>query len=163
MYNHKENKYKKLLPLMYVFAFIFALPLIRQDLSGFNSMLYMMDFMGVFFLVFGLFKLIDLNGFVYGFQKYDFIAKRFKAYGYIYPFIEIGLGIMYLLGLMYIFQNILVLFLASIGIYTAYKYIGHADNIECVCLGTVFKLPMTWVTLSENVLMLLMVIFMMLM
>lgn len=158
----KENKYKKLIPLVYVFLFIFSFPLLRQ-ISELNGMLYMMDFMGVFFLVFGLFKLIDLHGFVNGFQEYDFIAKRFKAYGYVYPFLEIGLGILYLLGLMFLWQNILVLFLAGIGIYTAYKYIDHADEIQCVCLGTIFKLPMTWVTLSENLLMFVMVIFMMLM
>jgi hypothetical protein len=160
--NSKENKYKKLIPLAYVFLFIFSFPLIRQidELSG---MLYMMDFMGIFFLIFGLFKLIDLHGFVTGFKEYDFMAKRFKAYGYVYPFIEIGLGIMYLLGLMLLWQNILVFILAGIGIYTAYKYIDRADEIHCVCLGTVFKLPMTWITLSENLLMLVMVIFMMLM
>ncbi len=160
---NNTNKYKKLLPLIYVFAFIFVFPLIRQSISYFNPMLYMMDFMGVFFLVFGLFKLIDLHGFVKGFQKYDFISRRFKSYGYVYPFLEIGLGIMYLLGLMFLWQNVLVLALSLIGIYTAYKYIDHADEIECVCLGTVFKLPMTWVTLSENLLMFLMVIFMTLM
>lgn len=158
----KESTLKRLAPLFYVFIFIFAFPLIRQ-ISVINGMLYMMDFMGIFFLVFGLFKLIDLHGFVTGFQQYDFIAKKFKFYGYAYPFIEIGLGILYLIGLMFLWQNILVVILASIGIYTAYKYIGHADQIECVCLGTIFKLPMTWVTLSENVLMLVMVLFMIVM
>ena len=159
---NKESNLKRLTPLFYVFGFIFLFPLVRQ-LNGVNSMLYMMDFMGVFFLVFGLFKLIDLHGFVNGFQEYDFIAKKFKFYGYIYPFVEIILGAMYLLGIMYLWQNLLVLILSSIGIFTAYKYIGHADDIECVCLGTVFKLPMTWVTLSENLLMFVMVLFMMLM
>ena len=158
----KESTLKRLTPVFYVFLFIFIFPLIRQ-ISEVNGMLYMMDFMGIFFLVFGLFKLIDLPGFVMGFQEYDFIAKKFPIYGYIYPFMEIILGIMYLIGLMFLWQNILVIILASIGIYTAYKYIGHADEIECVCLGTIFKLPMTWVTLSENALMLIMVLFMLLM
>lgn len=157
------NKHKRLVPLMYVFAFIALVPLARQDLLNFDLALYMMDFMGVFFLVFGLFKLIDLKGFVEGFTQYDIITKRFKSYGYAYPFIETGLGILYLVGFMFLWQNLLVLALSLIGTYTAYKYIGHADEIECVCLGTVFKLPMTWVTFSENFLMLIMVLFMMLM
>jgi len=155
----KQSNFKRLIPLFYVFLFIFIFPLIRQ-VGGINGMLYMMDFMGIFFLVFGLFKLIDLHGFVNGFQEYDFIAKKFKFYGYIYPFVEILLGMMYLLGIMYLWQNLLVLILSSIGIYTAYKYIDHEDDIRCVCLGTMFDLPMTWVTLSENVLMLIMVLFM---
>jgi uncharacterized membrane protein len=156
---NNQNKYQKLLPLFYVFLFIFIFPLIRQT-NGFNWMLYMMDFMGIFFLVFGLFKLIDLKGFVMGFQQYDFIARRFPAYGYAYPFIEIGLGVLYLMGYMFLWQNILVVILATIGIYTAYKYTDHKDDIRCVCLGTMFDLPMTWVTLSENALMLVMVLFM---
>lgn len=159
----KENKYKKLIPLFYVFLLIFLFPLIRQDLGNVNGMLYMMDFMGIFFIVFGLFKLIDLKGFVMGFQQYDFVAKRFHSYGYFYPFIEVALGILYLMGYMFLLQNLLALVLALIGIITAYKYIDHEDDIRCVCLGTLFDLPMTWVTLSENLLMFFMVLFMLLM
>lgn len=158
-----KNKYKELLPLLYVFLLIFALSSVRQIAFGVNPMIFMMDFMGVFFIVFGLLKLIDLKGFVDGFQVYDLIAKRYRSYGYSYPFIEIVLGGMYLLGIMFLWQNILVLFLASIGIYTAYKSINHEDEIRCVCLGTLFDLPMTWVTFFENTLMLLMVIFMIIM
>ncbi len=156
---NSQNKYQKLLPLFLVFLFIFTFPVIRQ-INGVNGMLYMMDFMGIFFLVFGMFKLLDLKGFVVGFQQYDFVARRFPAYGYAYPFIEIGLGILYLMGYMFLWQNILVAILATIGIYTAYKYTDHKDDIRCVCLGTMFDLPMTWVTLSENALMLVMVLFM---
>lgn len=158
----KESKFRKLIPLFYVFLFIFSFPLIRQ-VNEFDGMLYMMDLMGIFFLVFGLFKLMNLQGFTHGFQEYDFIAARFKFYGYIYPFVEIILGVMYLMGMMYLWQNLLVIVLSSIGMYTSYKHIGHADEIECVCLGTIFKLPMTWVTPFENLIMFIMVLFMMLM
>lgn len=158
-----KNKYKELLPLLYVFLVILALSSVRQIASGTNPMMFMMDFMGIFFMVFGLLKLVDLKGFVDGFQSYDSIASRFRLYGYIYPFIEIALGGLYLLGIMFLWQNILVFVLASIGIYTAYKSINQENEIRCVCLGTLFDLPMTWVTLFENALMLLMVIFMIIM
>ncbi len=158
-----KNKYKELLPLLYVFLVILALSSVRQIVSGTNPMMFMMDFMGIFFMVFGLLKLVDLKGFVDGFQSYDSIASRFRLYGYIYPFIEIALGGLYLLGIMFLWQNILVFVLASIGIYTAYKSINQESEIRCVCLGTLFDLPMTWVTFFENALMLLMVIFMIIM
>ena len=158
-----KNKYKELLPLLYVFLVILALSSVRQIVSGTNPMMFMMDFMGIFFMVFGLLKLVDLKGFVDGFQSYDSIASRFRLYGYIYPFIEIALGGLYLLGIMFLWQNILVFVLASIGIYTAYKSINQENEIRCVCLGTLFDLPMTWVTFFENALMLLMVIFMIIM
>lgn len=158
-----KNKYKELLPLLYVFLVILALSSVRQIAFGVDPMMFMMDFMGIFFIVFGLLKLIDLKGFVDGFQKYDLVAKKFRLYGYSYPFIEIAIGGLYLLGIMFLWQNILVIILASIGIYTAYKSINQENEIRCVCLGTLFDLPMTWVTLFENALMLLMVIFMIIM
>lgn len=158
-----KNKYKELLPLLYVFLVILALSSVRQIVSDTNPMMFMMDFMGIFFMVFGLLKLVDLKGFVDGFQSYDSIASRFRLYGYIYPFIEIALGGLYLLGIMFLWQNLLVVILASIGVYTAYKSINQENEIRCVCLGTLFDLPMTWVTFFENALMLLMVIFMIIM
>lgn len=158
-----KNKYQQLTPLLYVFLVILALSSVRQIVSGIDPMMFMMDFMGVFFMVFGLLKLVDLKGFVDGFQSYDFIAKRFQIYGYSYPFIEIALGALYLLGIMFLWQNLLVVVLTTVGIYTAYKSINQKNEIRCVCLGTLFDIPMTWVTFFENTLMLLMVIFMIIM
>lgn len=158
-----KNKYRELTPLLAVFLIILALSSIRQITQGLDPMLFMMDFMGIFFIVFGLLKVVDLKGFVDGFQAYDFIAKRFRIYGYSYPFIEIALGGLYLLGMMFLWQNILVVILSSIGVYTAYKSIKEEKGIRCVCLGTMFDLPMTWVTIFENALMLIMVIFMIIM
>ncbi len=158
-----KNKYQELTPLLYVFLVILGLSSIRQLASGVNPMMFMMDFMGIFFMVFGFLKLVDLKGFVDGFQAYDFMAKRWRFYGYLYPFIEIGIGGLYLLGIMFLWQNILVVILTSVGMYTAYKSINQENEIRCVCLGTLFDLPMTWVTFFENALMLLMVIFMIIM
>ena len=112
-----KNKHHELLPLLYVFLVVLALSSVRQITQGINPMVFMMDFMGIFFMVFGLLKLIDLPGFVDGFQKYDFIAKRWRLYGYLYPFIEIAIGGLYVLGIMFLWQNILVIILTSIGIY----------------------------------------------
>ncbi|MFA5132009.1 MAG: MauE/DoxX family redox-associated membrane protein [Candidatus Paceibacterota bacterium] len=162
---NKKNvtTFQKLVPLLYVFAVIFFLSSVRQFATGINPFLFMMDFMGIFFIVFGLFKLVDLRGFVEGFKSYDFIAKRYTAYGYAYPFIEIALGVLYILGFMFVWQTLLVLFLSAMGIYTAYIAIKHEDEIPCVCLGTLFDFPMTWVTFTENTIMFLMALFMMVM
>ncbi len=158
-----RNKYKELSPLLYIFLIILALSSVRQIAVEINPILFMMDFMGIFFMVFGLLKLVDVKGFVDGFRDYDFIASKWRVYGYSYPFIEIALGALYLLGYMFLWQNILVIFLTSIGIYTAYKSIKDENGVRCVCLGTLFDIPMTWVTFFENTLMLLMVIFMIIM
>jgi uncharacterized membrane protein len=157
--DNKSNINKNLTPLFVVICGIFLVSLIRQ-FNGSDFMLWMMDFMGIFLVTFGLFKLYDLKGFAEGFSTYDLIAKRFKVYAFAFPFIEIVLGFMYLLGFMFLWQNVLVLLLSILGCVSAYKIIKKKEEIECVCLGTAFKLPMTWVTFTENFLMLIMVLFM---
>lgn len=159
----KQSNHQKLLPLFYVFGLIIFLSLIRQFLNGIDFMMWMMDFMGIFFIIFGLFKLYDLSGFVEGFKTYDIIAKKFTVFGYAYPFIEILLGVMYLAGFMFMWQNIVALILAGLSIYSAYIAIRNKEEIQCVCLGTAFNLPMTNVTLIENGVMFVMALFMVLM
>ncbi len=56
----------------------------------------MHDFMGFFLVVFALLKVFNLSGFADGFQKYDLLARRFRAYALAYPFIELALGLGYL-------------------------------------------------------------------
>lgn len=156
-------KNKSLLPLFFVLTGIFILSLIRQFTIGINFNLWMMDFMGIFFVIFGLFKLYDLKGFVESFKTYDIVAKRITSFGYAFPFIEITLGIMYLAGLMFLWQNIIALIITLLGIYSAYTVIKKREEVQCVCLGTFFNLKMTKVTLIENGVMFVMVIFMLLM
>lgn len=160
--NNKSN-HTRLLPLFSIFALIILLSLIRQLLNGVDFMMWMMDFMGIFFVIFGLFKLYDLKGFVQGFQSYDVITKKIPQFGYAYPFIEILLGLTYLLGFMFVWQNLVALIFASFGLYSAYIALKNKDEIQCVCLGTFFNLPMTYVTLLENGVMFGMALFMLLM
>ena len=144
-----NSKIKDLAPLLYILLGVSILAGIRQ-IENLDSMLYMMDWMGLFLLSFGMLKLVDLKGFTEGFASYDIIAKRFKNYGYVFPFIEIALGILYLMGYMFILQNVLVLSISILGMYSAYKAIVSKTNIRCVCLGTLFHIPMTWTTFVEN-------------
>ncbi len=57
----------------------------------------MLDFMGLFYIVFSFFKMLDLKGFPESFRMYDPLAKRVPFYGKVYPFIETALGLMFLL------------------------------------------------------------------
>ena len=150
---------KELAPLISVILGISLIALLRQ-IAGINTMLYMMDWMGLFLLVFGGLKLVDLKGFALGFASYDIVAKRVRYYGYIFPFLEIGLGVLYLSGYMFLLQNILVLIISVLGMYSAYKVITNKLEIRCVCLGVLFHIPMTWATFIENFLMGAMVILM---
>ena len=120
---------------------------------------WMNNFMGGFFMAFSFFKFLDLNGFSNSFSTYDIIAKKWKSYGKIYPFIELGLGVAYLLAIHSAITNticILILTASTIGVIQA---VLGKKQIQCACLGTVFNLPMSTVTIIENFTMILMAIF----
>jgi hypothetical protein len=113
----------------------------------------MPNFMAGFFLVFSFFKLLDLAGFAQSYAMYDLLAKRVPAYGYIYPFIELALGALYLFGYKPMFTNVITLIVmtfSSIGVILA---VTNKQKIRCACLGTGFNLPMTTVTIIEDLLM----------
>ena len=145
---------KDFAPLIGIFAAIIAFTLIRVWIHGGWDLMYAMnDFMAGFFIVFGAFKIINLPHFVEAYTKYDLIAQRIKWYAYAYPFIEVALGIAYLIRFMPIATNAftyVLMLVSGIGVAIA---LAKGENLMCACLGMVFKLPMTYVTLFEDLLM----------
>lgn len=110
-------------------------------------------FMGYFFLIFGGFKAVRLEGFVSAYRMYDIVAKRSAAYAYVYPFIELALAVLYLSGVFLLQANIITLVIMLIGAAGVYVKLREKEEIPCACLGAVFKIPMTYVTLIEDLLM----------
>ena len=156
-------KFRFYVPLIVIFATIIAFTLIKAYLgSNFSTASLMLDFMAGFFLVFGGFKLIKLSAFAEAYEMYDIIAKRSKIYANIYPFIEIGLGIMFLLRFEVIIAAWITLALMSINSIGAYNGIRDKKVLMCACLGSVFKLPMSFVSLGEDLLMVAMALLIML-
>ncbi|NBO10845.1 MAG: hypothetical protein EBV25_04690, partial [Methylophilaceae bacterium] len=110
-------------------------------------------FMAGFFLVFSFFKMLNIQAFASSYAMYDLLAIRFKAYGYIYPFIELGLGIAYLISYNPITTNTLTLIVMTFSSLGVIKAVLDKQKIRCACLGTVFNLPMSTVTIIEDLLM----------
>ena len=155
----EPTDYRKLYPLFLVFAYLISAVLLRQWYVGYwNSMEVMINFMGGFFIIFSFFKLLDLNGFVSSFSTYDPITKVWNGYGYLYPFIELGLGIAFLTRIDLFWTNVLTLIIVGIGTIGVAQAVLNKRSIQCACLGTVFNLPMTKVTLTENSIMIIMAI-----
>ena len=118
----------------------------------------MLDFMGLFYIVFSFFKLLDLKGFPESFRMYDPVAKMIPAYGWVYPFIELALGLMLLMRFQItaaLIVTILILGTTTIGVT---KTLLDKKSIRCACLGTALKLPMTEATFIENAIMLVMAV-----
>ncbi|MFK7821618.1 MAG: heavy-metal-associated domain-containing protein [Planctomycetaceae bacterium] len=138
-------------PLLLIVGFIAggtAILAMRAD--RFSEANLMSDFMGLFFVVFSFFKLLDLRGFARAFRTYDLIAEQSRAYAGLYPFIELTLGVLYLGRWFPMPVNFVTLVLMLIGSFGVIGAIKSNRKIQCACLGTVFKLPMSKVTLIEN-------------
>ncbi len=151
--NEPGYRLKDFLPLIIIFCIIISFTLMRQWIFAWHIQTAMNDFMAGFFLIFGGFKVLNLHGFAEAYAMYDIIAKRSTAYAYAYPFIEIGLGIAYLLRLYPTPVNIITLIIMLISSIGVAQELAQRRTITCACLGTVFKIPMTYVTLFEDVLM----------
>lgn len=138
------------IPLLVVASLIIIVSLIRTVVSESDLKDFILNFMTGFFLVFGGFKLMDLKGFANGYADYDILAKKWRAYGFIYPFIEIGFGLLMLAGyhtIWLLIVELIVMVFSGIGV--GIKILKR-EPFLCVCLGTFLKVPLTYVTLIED-------------
>ena len=153
----KSNKIKQLKPLFIILGYI-SVTSILLNFRNWNSTNAMLDFMGLFYIIFSFFKILDIKGFSKSFKMYDPLAKKITIYGYIYPFIEILLGLMFLTRIevnIALLITIIILGITSVGVT---KSLLNKRTINCACLGTTLKLPMTEATFIENAIMITMAI-----
>lgn len=144
-------------PLFLLATFLIGLVLlIELRMESFVWSRVMQNFMGAFFITFSFFKLLDLRGFADSYRMYDVVAKRLPAYALIYPFIELSLGVAYVTGVLPFATNAVTLVVMSVSSIGVIQSLFHKRKIRCACLGAVFNLPMSTVTLVEDALMVVM-------
>lgn len=108
-------------------------------------------FVGGFLLVSGSFKLIGYESFTSVFHRYDFIARRQPSYAYLYPFIQMILGVWYMLGIGSLFRNLIVFSVMFVGLFAVVKgLLRSGPTGHCVCLPHVLKLPLSTLLLFES-------------
>ena len=138
-------------PLLLIVGFLVGVTwIVHAQTPGRHWHEWMSDFMAGFFLVFSFFKLLNLSGFVQAYRGYDLIAAKSAAYAWAYPFIELALGVAYLTRWqpqVTHWATLAVMLISAAGVLNALR---KRQLIECACLGTVFKLPMSKVTLIED-------------
>ena len=154
----KKTKFQQLKPLLIIFLYI-IITTIFLHYKNWSMDEAMLDFMGLFYIVFSFFKILDLKGFPESFRMYDPIAKVFPIYGWIYPFFETILGLMFLIR--FEIKTALIFTIIFLGVTTVgvTKTLLERKKIQCACLGTALKLPMTEATFIENAIMILMALF----
>ena len=153
----RSSKIKQLKPLFIILGYI-SVTSILLNFRNWNSTNAMLDFMGLFYIIFSFFKILDIKGFSKSFKMYDPLAKKITIYGYIYPFIEILLGLMFLTRIevnIALLITIIILGITSVGVT---QTLLNKKTINCACLGTTLKLPMTEATFIENAIMIIMAI-----
>jgi len=146
-----------------IFLVLIIFTLLRQwSYGAWHPMWAMSDFMGGFFLIFSFFKIIDLKGFVRMYTAYNLLAEHIDFYAWLFPFIQLSIGIAYLLRVLPLISNITNFIIMTIGFISVLIKLIQKEIIPCACLGTVFKHPISIVSLSENGLMVGMALFMLL-
>jgi len=157
--NQEESKswlatYK---PLLLIFLFISAFSLINEfNASSMDWSRWMRNFMAGFFIVFSFFKFLNLKDFANSYQMYDIVAKAIPSYGLVYPFLELSLGILYFINFDPVITNTATLIIMGVSTIGVAQSILDKRKIQCACLGAVFDLPMSKVTLIEDLIMVVM-------
>lgn len=150
-------------PILLIFFYISLVTLLIQLTNHhFDFMQAMRHFMAGFFLVFSFFKMLNLKGFAESYMMYDVVARKIPAWGYAYAFLELGLGISYLIDFNPMVTNAVTFFVMSISIIGVLQSVLNKKKIQCACLGAVFNLPMSTVTIIEDGLMIIMSLIMLL-
>ena len=147
--SQEKSKLQQLKPLLLILFYISSAGVLLHY-KDWSWSEFMLDFMGLFYIVFAFFKMLDLKGFPESFKMYDPLAKRLPIYGWMYPFIETALGLMFLMRFevdIALIMTLVVLGITTIGVT---KTLMDKKSIRCACLGTALKLPMTEATLIEN-------------
>ncbi|WP_375558630.1 heavy metal-associated domain-containing protein [Bernardetia sp. OM2101] len=142
-------------PLFLIVGFILGVSILVQYpftdfFQNFSMMLLMRHFMAGFFIVFAFFKLLNLEGFANSYQMYDIVAARWKGWGRVYPFVELGLGVAYLINVFPFYVNLITVIVLGISSIGVIKSNLDKKKIKCACLGDVFNLPMSTVTIIED-------------
>ena len=147
-----EGGLERLYPLVLIVGYLAGTTILITAVSHDWSLHRLMShFMGGFFLVFSFFKFLDLAGFAGAYRSYDLITQRAPAWGFIYPFVELSLGLAYIAAWKPLFVNVATMLLMIVGAAGVLKSLLNKQAIRCACLGTVLNLPMTKVTLIEDV------------
>lgn len=122
-------------------------------LPGYKRTL-MHAFMGTLLVIFALLKIFDLRGFAEGFSRYDLVGRAVgRWWNYVYPFVELALGLAFLAffepGATYIVTAVIF----AVGALGVLLGLRRGLDMACPCMGNILRVPLSTVTLVEDVLM----------
>ena len=150
------------MPVIAIFAStaLMALAIVLNLYEGFPLLTWLKWLFAGSMVVLAVQKLQDVEGFVNGFLGYDLLAQRYVPYGYAYPFAELyaGVGMMALIGtgsaLIWLVAPVAI-FIGAVGGWSVFKavYIDKRE-LTCACVGGGSNVPLGFISLTENLVML---------
>lgn len=116
---------------------------------------WLSSFVPVAMCLLALQKLQDVESFSTMFLSYDLLARRWVGYGYVYPFAEGAAGILMLAGVLPYVSAPLAIFIGGIGAVSVFKavYVDRRE-LKCACMGGDSNVPLGAISLTENLMML---------
>ena len=149
-------------PVIAVFA-VAALIALAIDWLSMRTITTMVlpNFIAVSMCLLAMLKLQDVERFSTMFLNYDLLARRWVPYGYVYPFAELGAGVLMLAGALTWLSAPIALFIGGIGAVSVFKavYVDKRE-LKCACVGGSSNVPLGFVSLTENVMMVAMALWM---
>ena len=146
--------------LILTLSVVIVFGIVLSFVTGFSWLTLMDYWMGGYFLAFGIMQVLSLKKSAAMLRGYDPLAKIFTPYSFAYPLIQIGLGIGYFFMVWPIAISgiaSVILLINTIGVDSV---IRKKEVVRCGCLGEAMNVPVSRITLTENLVMLGMAIFM---
>lgn len=149
-------------PVLAVFA-VAALIALAIDWLSMHAITWMAvpNFIATAMCLLAMLKLQDVEKFSSMFLNYDLLARRWVPYGYIYPFAELGAGVLMLAGALTWLSAPVALFIGGVGAASVFKavYVDKRE-LKCACVGGSSNVPLGFVSLTENLMMIAMAVWM---
>jgi glutaredoxin len=150
-------------PVLAVFAVTALMALALSDASFGDAFTVRAGqwFIGLSMMALAMLKLQNLESFSTMFLNYDLLARRWVAYGKIYPFAELGAGALMVAGAATWLSAPVALFIGGIGAISVFKAV-YLDKRElrCACVGGASNVPLGFLSLTENLMMIAMAVWM---
>lgn len=153
-------------PVLVIFAVGFLLALAVGVLTGwtFGYVMVIPHFISITMVLLALMKLRDVESFSTMFLNYDVLARRYVPYGYTYPYAELTAGLLMLAGVLSYISIPLALFIGSVGAWSVFKAVYlEKRELKCACVGGDTNVPLGFVSLTENLMMIGMALWMLVM
>lgn len=157
----KEGKTYQPVVAVFSVTFLMALAVCWISLGTLDPVRVGELFIAISMCVLGILKLQNLQAFATSFVQYDLVARRYVPYSYVYPFVEAGAGILMIGGLLTWLAAPAALLVSTIGAVSVIKavYLDKRD-LHCACVGGGSQVPLGFISLTENLMMMAMAIWM---